>query len=229
MGPRYLLFICLSAFPPRERSREAAQGTRQRKDLATARQERREAASSESRQGRAGVGAPAPTPEERRTERLSGAARPKCRGRRRAKAVNATVQPMGQCPGSLPVPTRHPATYFPWRRRSGGARRESRRAGAAVGASGRRCRAVVGAGAGAAARHQACSPHCSWCPPRWVMPGREHGHALLGAGATEPCTGSRHGSHLLGVRHSLGAWLLGHNVPQVLVVVTGARLLAEIP
>lgn len=61
------------------------------------------------------------------------------------------------------------------------------------------------------------------------MPGREHGQALLGAGGSELCTGSRRGAHLLGVRHSLGAWLLGHNVSQVLVVVTGARLLAEIP
>lgn len=61
------------------------------------------------------------------------------------------------------------------------------------------------------------------------MPGREHGQALLGAGGSELCTGSRRGAHLLGVRHPLGSWLLGHNVPQVLVVVTGARLLAEIP
>lgn len=61
------------------------------------------------------------------------------------------------------------------------------------------------------------------------MPGREQGQALLGAGATELCPGSRLGAHLLGVRHSLRARLLHHNVPQVLVVVTGARLLAEIP
>lgn len=88
---------------------------------------------------------------------------------------------------------------------------------------------MVGAGVEAAARHQTCSPHCSWCPPRWVMSEREHGRASLGAGAAELCTGSRRGAHLLGVRHSLGACLLGHNVPQVLVVVTGARLLAEIP
>lgn len=60
------------------------------------------------------------------------------------------------------------------------------------------------------------------------MPGREHGQALR-CGATKLCTGSRRGAHLLGVRHSLGAWLLGHDVPQVFVVVTGARLLAEIP
>lgn len=98
-----------------------------------------------------------------------------------------------------------------------------------MGASGRRCRAAVGAGAEVAARHLTCSPHCSWCPPRWVMPAREHGQVLLGAGASELCRGSGRGAHLLGVRHSLGAWLLGHNVPQVLVVVTGARLLAEIP
>lgn len=67
-----------------------AQGARQRKDLATARQERREAASSESRRGRAGIGAPAPTPEERRTERASGAARPG-RHRRRRSADNGMV------------------------------------------------------------------------------------------------------------------------------------------
>lgn len=97
-----------------------------------------------------------------------------------------------------------------------------------MGASGRRCRAVVGAAVEVAARHQTCSPHCSWCPPRWMMPGREHGQALLGARATELCTGPRRRAHLLGMRHSLGAWLLGHDVPQVLVVVTGARLLAEI-
>lgn len=61
------------------------------------------------------------------------------------------------------------------------------------------------------------------------MPGREHGQALLGACGSELCTGSRRRAHLLSVRHSLETWLLGHNVPQVLVVVTGARLFAEVP
>lgn len=174
-GPRYLLFICLSAFPPRERSREVARGARQRKDLATARQERREAASSESRQGRAGVGAPAPTPEERRTERPSGAMRPECHRRRCAGAAGAAVQPTGQCPGSCPMPTRHPATYFPWRTRSGGGQRGSQPAGVVVEAVGRQHQAAAGVAAGVAARRWACSPRCAWCPLRWVMPERECG------------------------------------------------------
>lgn len=159
-----------------------AQGARQRKDLATARQERREAASSESRRGRAGIGAPAPTPEERRIERLSGATRQECRGRRCTGAAVAAVQLMGQCPGS-PVPARHPATYFPWRRRSGGGRRGSRLAGVAVGVAGRQHRAVAEVVAVVAARCRACSPHCAWYPPRWVLPEREHGLASPGAGA----------------------------------------------
>lgn len=230
-GRWYLLFICLSAFPPRGRSREAAQDARQRKDLATARQERREAAGSESRRGRAGVGAPAPTPEERRTERPSGAARPQRCGTKRAGAASTTVRPRGRCPGSLPVPARHPATYFPWRRRSGEGRRESRPRGPAAGAEGSRCQAAAGVAAGLAARCRACSPHCAWCPPRWAIPARERGQASPGAGAGEsPQTGGAGpGTHLLAVRHSPGTGLLGHAVSQVLVVVTGARLLAEVP
>lgn len=47
----------------------------------------------------------------------------------------------------------------------------------------------------------------------------------------EPRAGTRREAraHLLAVRHSPGARLLSRTVPQVLVVVTGARLLAKIP
>ena len=154
--------------------------------MATTRQERREAASSESKWGRAGMGAPAPRPEERRTERPSGAVRHRAQRGARRSARAAGRQ--SHVPGSA-VP-RAP-TYFPWRRTSGGVRQ----AAEAVGVAGRRRRAVAEAAVEAAAPCRACSlpgPHCAWRPRAVESSGRVQAGITRGRGtATHAAPGLR--------------------------------------
>lgn len=131
---------------------------------------------------RAGGGGRAWGPPRRHRRREGQRGRQEPRGQ--SAAGGDAVQPMGWCPGLLPVPTQLPATYFPWRRRSGGGRRGSQPAGAAVGAVGRQHQAAAGAAVVAAARHWACCHRCAWCPLRWVMPGRAREGIARCRGAT---------------------------------------------
>lgn len=161
-------------------------------------------------------------------------------GEARRRPVPGHVQPgtatwPGQelcpLPGPGPPCPPGPPTYFPWRRRSGGARRGPQLAAVAAVAAGRRFRAAAGAAVGVAARRQACSlpgPRCAWCPRRGERPERARvgvtrsqcHRAARGAGAR---------AHLLTVCHPAGAGQLRRAGPQVLIVIARARLLAEVP